>query len=109
MEKSLLEKEYYILGGSAYGIRSFCLVPFDNADHSSYEDNFNYFHSSSRIVVECAFGEISMRFAILWKTLDFCLGRSIRVIDACLRLHTFTVNYRLESPLDNDDIPVSRK
>ena len=48
----------------------------------------------STIYVECAFGEIDLRFGMLWKKLAFDLHNSTRVIDACLRLHNFLVDYR---------------
>ena len=37
-----------------------------------------------------------MRWGILWKPLKFNLVNSIQVIDACLRLHNFIVDYRQE-------------
>ena len=56
--KRLCEKGYYFIGDSAYALRSFIHTPYDNALHDTPEDNYNFFHSSSRISVECAFGEI---------------------------------------------------
>ena len=96
MEKKadLQEQGLYMIGDSAYSIRSFIIVPYDNAFHGTGEDTFNFYHSSSRIVVECAFGEIDMRWGILWKPLRFSLKKSTKVIDACLRLHNFIVDYR---------------
>ena len=84
----------YLIGDSAYSLRSFIITPFDNATHGTCEDDFNYFHSSSRITIECTFGEIDMRWGILWKPLCFTLKNNIRIIDSCFRLHNFIVNYR---------------
>lgn len=58
-------KGLYFIGDSAYALKSFLLTPFDNVLHGTSEDNFNFFHSSSRISVECAFGEIDLRWGIL--------------------------------------------
>ena len=55
----------YFVGDSAYYIRSFLQVPFDNSVPQSAEDSFNYNLSTCRIWVECAFGEIDMRWGIL--------------------------------------------
>ena len=95
-EKSnwLRAKGYFIIGDSAYALRSYLLTPYDRVSHGTAKDNFNFYHSSSRICVECAFGEIDMRFGILWKPLGFKLKNSIQVIDACLRLHNFILSYR---------------
>ena len=35
-----------------------------------------------------------MRWGILWRPLSFSLKNNIQIIDACLRLHNFIVNYR---------------
>ena len=68
-------------------IHSFLITPFDNAMHGTVEDNFNYFHSSSRISIEHTFGEIDMRWGILWRPLAFSMKHNTQVIDACLHLH----------------------
>jgi hypothetical protein len=70
------------------------MTPYDNAMHGTAEDNFNFFHSSSRIVVECAFGEIDLRWGILWRPLQFSLDLNCKVIDACMRIHNFIVDFR---------------
>ena len=62
--------------------------------HGTPEDDFNFFHSSSRICIECTFGEIDMRWGILWRPLGFTMRNNIQIIDACLRLHNFIVDYR---------------
>jgi len=92
--KKLAEKGLYFIGDSAYAIKSFLVTPFDNAVHGTPEDNYNFFHSSSRISVECAFGEIDLRWGILWSTLRFSLAHNVNVIDACMRLHNFIVDWR---------------
>jgi hypothetical protein len=90
----LKSKKYFFIGDSAYALRSFLMTPYDNAMHGTAEDNFNFFHSSSRIVVECAFGEIDLRWGILWRPLQFTLELNCKVIDACMRLHNFIVDFR---------------
>jgi len=91
----LAEKGFYILGDSAYQLMSFLLTPFDGVQPYSSQDNFNFFHSSNRIFVECAFGEIDGRWGIFWKPLPYSLEKNIRIIDAAFRLHNFIVDCRL--------------
>ena len=55
---------FYFVGDSAYALKSFLLTPYDNVMHRSHEDNYNFFYSSSRITVECAFGEVDLRWDI---------------------------------------------
>lgn len=100
--ESLAKKGFYFIGDSAYSLKSFLLTPYDNVMHGTTEDNFNFFHSSSRIVVECAFGEIDMRWGVLWRPLKFTLKHNCQVIDACMRLHNFIVDFR-EADKNNDD------
>ena len=76
---------FYLISDSAYALRPFLLTPYDNAASDSAEDVFNFIHSSSRIFVECAFGEIDARFRIFWKPLRFKLDRHKYIINACLR------------------------
>jgi hypothetical protein len=55
----LMNNGLYFIGDSAYALRSFILTPYDNANHASSEDDFNFHHSSARIYVECAFGRLT--------------------------------------------------
>ena len=82
--------------------------------HGTPENNFNYFHLFSRIFIECTFGEVNMRWEILWKPLCFTVKNKIQVIDACIRLHNVfvdnrednkevTVEIELEQMIFNDD------
>ena len=90
----LKDRGFYFIGDSAYSLKSFLVTPFDGVMHGTPEDDFNFFHSSSRISVECAFGEIDLRWGILWRPLGFNMKHNINTIDACLRLHNFIVDYR---------------
>lgn len=92
--RQLFDKGLYLIGDSAYSLRSFLLTPFDNAKPQSPEDAFNYYHSSCRIYVECTFGEIDMRWGIFWRPLGHKLENVKYIIDGAMRLHNFIVNYR---------------
>ena len=91
----LYARGLYIVGDSAYALRSYMLTPHDNALPDSKEDNFNFFLSSNRIYVECAFGgEIDRRWGIFWTPLEGSLQNHQYTIDAALRLHNFIVEFR---------------
>mmetsp|Transcript_10432 Transcript_10432/g.19511 ORF Transcript_10432/g.19511 Transcript_10432/m.19511 type:complete len:253 (+) Transcript_10432:387-1145(+) len=62
-----IRNHLYIIGDSAYALMAFLLKPFDNAAPYSDSDAFNFYLSSSRIKVECCFGEVDARF---WNTLE---------------------------------------
>ena len=99
--KELNRKGLYIIGDSAYALRSYLMTPYDNVKPNTKEDHYNYFHSSSRIYVECAFGEIDRRWGILWKPLEGSLYCHQYTIDSCLRLHNHIVDYRMEMKKNN--------
>ena len=69
MKDYLYEHGLYILGDSAYSLESFLLCPYLQPMSKSAEDAFNFYHFSARITVECAFGEIDLRWGIFWKRL----------------------------------------
>ena len=100
ISNELYERGLYFVGDSAYSIRNFILCPFDNVKPNSKEDNFNFFLSSQRIYVECAFGEIDRRWGVFWKPLEGSLYNHKNTIDAAMRLHNFIVDYREEMKSD---------
>ena len=95
--KKLAEGDYFFVADSAYGIRSFLLTPYDNAPVGSKEDDFNYYLSRCRIYVECALGEIDMRWGIFWKKLSFDLKNTVNIIDGAIKLHNFIIDFRENS------------
>lgn len=62
--------------------------------HGTVEDNLNYFYSSSCISIEYIFREINVQWGILWRPLIFSIKHNTQVIDACLRLHKFIVDFQ---------------
>ena len=111
--KYFLQEGLYLISDSAYASRSFLITPFDNAIHGTSQDDFNFFHSSSRIYIECTFGKVDMRWGILKKPLGFTLSNNIQVIDAWIWLHNFIVGFREENqkraPLEELDKPLFEK
>ena len=65
--EELYDKGYFILGDSAYTIESFILPPYDSPGKQTPEDDFNFYHSSACITVECTFGEIDLRWVFFEK------------------------------------------
>jgi len=99
---SLMAKGIYIIGDSAYSLKSYLLTPYDDAAPGSHEDSFNYFLSKNRIYVECAFGEVDRRWGIFWRPLEGALDGHKYTIDAALRLHNFIVDYREEHGINTN-------
>ena len=70
------------------------LVPCSDAKSLSPEDAFNFWLSNSRIQIECAFGEVVMRWGILWRKLLFDIKDVGKVIKAAMLLHNFLIDER---------------
>jgi hypothetical protein len=89
-----LARGWYLVGDSAYALRPYLMTPHDNARPGSMEDNYNFFQSSTRIYVECTFGEIDRRWGIFWRPLQGSLVNHRYTIDSALRLHNFIIDWR---------------
>ncbi len=96
-------KGLHFIGDSAYFIKLLVLTPYDNTANGTPEDNCNFFHSSSRIAVECCFGEVDLQFSIFWRPLKFFLMTNGLIIDACLWLHNIILENSNRSFMDSVD------
>ena len=92
----LHEHGFFLAGDSAYPLLSFLITPYSNAESHTPQDDFNFWHSSSRITIECSFGEIVMRWGILWRKLLFSLKDVGKVINAAFLLHNFIIAMKTE-------------
>jgi len=90
----LESKGNFIVGDSAYPLMGHLLVPYADAKSLSPEDAFNFWLSNSRIQIECAFGEVVMRWSILWRKLLFDIKDVGKVLRAVVLLHNFLVDER---------------
>ena len=103
---SLFHEQLFFIGDSAYGIESFLIPPYDLAPSRSPQDDFNFFHSSARITVECAFGEIDLRWGIFWKRLCCSVDMNMLICEGAMHLHNFLVSYRDDH---NEDYAYERR
>ena len=61
------------------------------------ECGFDYVQSGSRIAIEQTFGLIIRRWGILWRPLEVLFERRVDIIGACIRLHNFVIDERLDT------------
>lgn len=54
-----------LYGDNTHSNKPFMIVPFKGAKSTGAKDAFNYFHSSLRINIECAFGMLVHHFGML--------------------------------------------
>lgn len=91
---TLKENRHFLVGDSAYSMSAFFLAPDDNAQPCSPEDAYIFWHSNSRITIECSFGEMIMWCGLFWRPLQHSLKTSSTIIRAVAMLHNFLVDHR---------------
>jgi DDE superfamily endonuclease len=98
LSSDLYSRGLFIAGDSAYNLTSFLVTPYEtdeiSSDSEHTKDSFNYHLSSCRIYIECAFGELVMRWGIFWRTLLFDLKKSTSIVQATMLLHNFIIESR---------------
>jgi len=100
----LWDRKLFLIGDSAYNLSSYMLTPYEDVCIvGESKDNYNYWHSNARIRVECAFGEIIMRWGIFWRTLRFDLDAHGQIINAAMLLHNFLIEERMQNNENNED------
>lgn len=95
-------KKVFILGGLIYTIEYFLLPSYDFPNLRTPEDDFNFYHSSARITVEYAIGEIDLRLGIFWKRFTCSLGKVSVIAEGAMRLHNFEIDYSKEDSESGD-------
>ncbi|GAQ92968.1 hypothetical protein KFL_012280015 [Klebsormidium nitens] len=101
----------YIVGDSGFPAYSWLVVPYPGDHLPEVRDRFNYFHSSTRIIVECAFGRLKGIWRILLRRIYKPDIKFLPItIGACVVLHNMMlqngdyVNERL-IPLPDEPEP----
>ena len=82
-----LPAPYFINGDSAFSLSNSMITP----SGLSHLDAFDFHQSSNRVCIECAFGILVRRWAILWKPLQMRFDRRAPLIGACIRLHNLCI------------------
>jgi DDE superfamily endonuclease len=109
LEKGLLAPGLNLFGDNAYLNTCFMATPFPNVSKGP-KDDYNFFQSQLRIRVECAFGMLVQRWAILRSIIPagITIGRTVALVVALAKLHNFCIDEREEMSKDDlmeDDDP----
>jgi hypothetical protein len=83
---------YALLGDAGYPLNSFTLIPYIHNGHlMSHQKYFNEKHSSTRGIVERAFGQLKLRFRCLARGIETNVHTATAIIVACCILHNFCI------------------
>lgn len=79
-----------LYGDNAYVNTRYMVVPFKGAQNGA-KDAFNFFHSSLRINIECAFGMLVHRWGVLRKPIpmNITVQKTTSLVMSLCKLHNF--------------------
>ena len=87
-----LKQGMALYGDNAYVNTSYMATPFKSAKGS--EDDYNYYHSSVRITIECAFGILVNRWGILRSAMPkgIAMDKTTALVYCLCKLHNFCID-----------------
>jgi hypothetical protein len=87
-----------IFGDNAYVNNRYMASPYKQTKGGEAKDDYNFFHSQCRIRIECSFGILVQRWAMLRRALPARLGiaKQTSLTMALCRLHNFCIDRELE-------------
>jgi hypothetical protein len=95
-----------LFGDNAYLNATYMATPYANVSQGP-KDDYNFFHSQLRIRMECAFGMLVHRWAILQTAMPcgISIQRTIALVNALTKLHNFCIEQNemnsVEPSMDN--------
>nr|XP_036232709.1 protein ALP1-like isoform X5 [Bactrocera oleae] len=93
-----------ILADSAYPLSKYLMVPYrDNGHLSPEEKKFNYYLSSTRVLVEQSFGLLRQKFRILNHIDVSTIKSASKIVMACTILHNFILSHSSDATSDDDN------
>ena len=87
---------YFLNGDNAFTQQDHMLVPSGASDYDFYQ-------SSNRMVIECAFGELIRRWGVFWRPLEVAYERRSPLIAAAMKLHNYCIDRKIMLNLDEEN------
>jgi hypothetical protein len=88
ISKGGLPSPFFLNGDNAFASSNTMVTPANDSD-------FDFYQSSNRMAIECAFGMLVRRFGVFWRPLGVKFKRRAPLIGATIRLHNYCINRRI--------------
>jgi hypothetical protein len=88
-----LPDSFWIVCDAAYPLIGSLMKLFDGKRRvDKWEDSFNFYLSSLRVIIEDVFGIFIHRWRIFWHTLRYDPKLATKIIVTCVQFHNFIIN-----------------
>ena len=105
VDAGMLPAPYFFAGDAAFSPTPSMMTPSGGADGL---DDYDFHQSSNRMPIECAFGILIRRWAVLYKPLRVAFHRCAPLITACMHMHNFCIDHRIhDETRENHETGVS--
>ena len=93
LERGMLAPELCLFGDNAYLNTPYMATPFAAVSGGS-KDAYNFYHSQLRIRIECAFGMLTHRWAILRSAIpmNVAVHKTVALVLALAKLHNYCID-----------------
>ena len=89
---------FFLNGDAAFSLGPSMITP---STGDAALDDFDFYQSSNRMAIECAFGILVRRWGVLWRPLEMAFHRRAPFLVALMRMHNFCIDERIAS----EDLP----
>ena len=89
LSQGRLDKRFFLNGDAAFAQGPQMVTPSNN---DPAFDAYDFYQSSNRMAIECAFGILIRRWGVLWRPLAQAFNRRAPLIVACMRLHNYCID-----------------
>ena len=97
VERGDLPPPFFINGDSAFVLSPSMITPSNNDPEL---DDYDFYQSSNRMPIECAFGILIRRWGVLWRPLTQRFESRAPLIVALMHLHNFCIDERKQAGLE---------
>lgn len=90
--ESIKGSGYFIVGDNAYVLSDELQIPFSGRALSNVQRTYNYFLSAFRIHIECAFSQMTTKWRIFCRNLEFGMATNSLICMVCAKLHNYVID-----------------